>query len=55
MSNEQMIEECLEVAEKLTSAEIDFLESIDTHPDILSDKQKRWLDDIYDRLCKSPY
>ena len=52
------IDQCLEVAFQLFSErEIDFLESVKERAKTreLSEKQAKWLLDLYKRACESPY
>ena len=59
ISEAQMVEEIMEVSDKICFAhEIDFMESCQSRVNSgvpLTEKQSRWLRDIYDRACKSPY
>lgn len=59
ISHRRMIEEIMEVSDKICFAhEIDFMESVQARVKQgipLTEKQAKWLGDIYDRACRSEY
>ena len=58
MTNQQKVEEIMEVAnDVLNGWEIDFMENISDADDVekLSEKQQKKLDQIYDKVCASPF
>lgn len=59
ISDSQMYDEIMEVIDDLwlPDKDIDFLESVEgrAQDDALSDPQREWLEDIYQKACDSPH